>query len=106
MKLLHYSIIILIISTIYCLVAGFIFAKILFDHMGLFGNAGPALTIVEKCSLIAIVLLFFALIIGAVIIGKRMLNVWSKKACIMTVFSVFAGIPVSLLLMFVYSVLN
>lgn len=106
MKPFRYSIIILGISTIYFLLADYIIAKILFDHMSLFGNSGTTVTIAEKIVLIATLFVFIVLAAGAVMIGKRMLAVWNTKACITTLLSVFAGLPISLLLFFVYSVLH
>ena len=106
MKLFRYDMIVLGISTVYFLLADYIIAKILFDHMGLFGNSGPAVTAAEKLLLIATLFVFIVLAAGAVMIGKRTLDVWDTKACVMTLLSVFAGLPASLLLFFVYSVLH
>ena len=105
MKLFRYSIIILGISTLYFLLADYIIAKILFDHMSLFGNSGTTVTIAEEIILIATLFVFIVLAAGAVMIGKRTLAVWNTKAFITTLLSVFAGLPISLLLFFVYSVL-
>ena len=100
MKLFRFELAVFAVSAIYCTLGFYVLLRVLMERLGLFGNPLPELSLPKKIVVIAVFVLYFALIAGALLLGKRILDVWGWKERIITLLCLLAGIPASFLLIF------
>lgn len=98
MKLMKYSLMVIGVSTIYCIISIYIMLFVWLSNMQLFSSSRNP--VMDVAVLVIAIILLVGITILACRLGKKFLEKWEIKEKIIVILSSLSGIPLSILCLY------